>query len=351
MRTRTFSKIATCLLPTLLLLPITGCGGGDSDAESETSTDGDGAETGAAAGGGAAGGGAAGGGAAGGGAAAGGGGAGGMAMGGGDMAMGGDMGGGGDMAMGGDMGMEGGGDDSMMAGMENMEGMEDMEGGYSGQIPGGGGGGPQKSNRPADLSTWTKEQLLQAVEERDGKVPAAIQASQASAASDREFAQLMTEVLATASGVEAAPATISLPGVPGFPAGVLPGANPGGQKPVPPGGVFLDQPALRRQLYRSTDRALDSMEVMLGEAMLSYAPQAVQGTRGAAGRLQNAANGQMPPPGPPTLGLPSSGPPTSGPPTSGPPTSGPPTSGPPTSGPPTSGPPTSGPPTSDKWIC
>jgi hypothetical protein len=59
------------------------------------------------------------------------------------------------------------------------------------------------------------------------------------------------------------------------------------------------------------------MEIMLGEAMLGYAPQAVQGTRGAAGRLQGTATGQVPTSAPPTSGPPTSGPPTSGPPTSG----------------------------------
>ncbi|MDG1897667.1 MAG: hypothetical protein P8J37_22440 [Fuerstiella sp.] len=264
MRTRTFSKIATCLLPTLFLLPIIGCGGDGSDAASEASSDADGADTN-------------------------------------DGQEGEEDG----MAMGGPAGM-GGGDPSMMEDMEGMSGMEDMEGMESeygeqyAQMSGRGGPGgntQQKSSRPADLNTWTKEQLLEAVKERDSLVPAAIQASQASAASDQEFAHLMTEVLATASGVEAAAAAIPLPGVPGFPSGVTPGTNPAGQKPVPPGGVFLDNRHLRLQLNRTTERALDSMEIMLGEAMLGYAPQAVQGSRGAAERLQGAATGQGSAPG------------------------------------------------------
>lgn len=301
----------------LLFCPLLGCGGDGAD---DSSSDSDSTSTNSGAGGSTA--------AAGGsGAAAGGGGTPmGMGMddgGGGGAPMGMEMddgGGGGAMAMGGmDPGMmTGGGDPSgggypgMEMGMDdddemntNMAMMNQMQGGYDGAdgsyadgggpgggYPGAGGGYPGGSagqgggnGLPANALTWNNDQILTAVSQKDARVLQAIEAK----SGDPAFPQLASQILGGASAPAMGPGGFGLggPGTGGAGGGGLlesllgggagpPAGNdppPVPRKPTgstPPGGASQQ----RNQLTPSQDRnALDSLDVMIGESLLGYAPQ------------------------------------------------------------------------------
>ena len=165
--------------------------------------------------------------------------------------------------------------------------------GYGGGGPGYGASAANVSKRPADGSQWSDKDFLEAIEERDGRVVAAVYAKGETSVGDPKFAALMNDMLSEVSGVGSAMDNGSvpgsgrqIPGEPGYPPGLRPGGpNRGGTPPVPPGGAHLD--GTRQQLRDSSTIPLDSIDVMLGSALLSYVPQAVQGTRGAATRLQS----------------------------------------------------------------
>lgn len=159
--------------------------------------------------------------------------------------------------------------------------------------------------RPTDVTQWTSEHLLTAVEEKDSAVLQAIQAKAAGSQGDPEFAQLMAQVLQKSSGqqVEAGgPGSGASFGVPGmgslFGGGAPASGNAAGSVPtmpkiapgsLPPGGAFyVPQP---ERIIPSPVFGVDSLEMMIGEAVLAYVPQAVQGSRNAAERLQGAASG------------------------------------------------------------
>ncbi len=285
------------------LCQIVGCGGGDDAAESSVASTDNGAasapvapaaDSGMASGGG-------------GGAAAGhggddqgdmGGGAGGMEM----MA----QGGGGDSNAAAAMMMAGGGsgDGAYDSGSEMDAGMIDYgnEGGYPGMEgmdgsggygSGGYGGGGGQGGRPNDVTQWTDEQILTAVDDKDARVVQAIEMKAKNAPGDPAFVLLMDQVLAKTevSGGGFPGGSGGVPGSAGFPAGPRPQRGPGGKPPVPPGGAFLDD------IYRQPgadglflpQRGISTLEAMIGESLLAYAPQAAQGTRNAAGRLQGAS--------------------------------------------------------------
>lgn len=237
-------------------------------------------------------------------------------------------------AEGGEHGMEG------MAGMEGMPGgeaaaggevampddaamMAGMEAGYAGE-PGytGGpgmngmpGGQPQKPARPADVAQWTEDQLMAAVEERDPKVLQAIHVHAENAKGDPKFAELMTRVLqmdggAPGAGGPGAAAPNANPAVPnlqgtlgGGAAAAEPAGDSSGAEAVPandpaagaPTRSGPASPAAKGQSLQppggaSLERPMDSLEVMLGQSLLSYVPQAAQATRGAINNLQGNVN-------------------------------------------------------------
>ncbi|MEQ9406757.1 MAG: hypothetical protein RIK87_03485 [Fuerstiella sp.] len=181
-----------------------------------------------------------------------------------------------------------GGDPAMMSGY-------DPSGNYE---AGGGAGGPGygqgQPGRPGDVRQWTDDQLLAAVDERDARVLQAIEARAESSVGDPAFVELMADVVGRTSPDGSVPGAAGgpIPGAAGYPSSLQP-AQPGGPRPVPPGGAWLEP------TFRHSDRPhlqrpyLDSLEVMLGESLLGFSPQAAQATRGAAANLQNsAANAQ-----------------------------------------------------------
>lgn len=221
------------------------------------------------------------------------------------------------------MGMEdggaGGGHDSDGMGQDGYEDASYEDGGEPGMEPGMEGdlemyedaGSPynqqpnrqnQVVSRPADVMQWTSEQVLAAVEEKDSAVLQAIQVQAAGSQGNPEFAQLMTQVLQTSSGHEVvgdnAGGTFGLPGLESLFGGGA--ASPAGgndgktlAKPMivpgslPPGGAFYRP----QRITPSAVHGVDSLEMMIGEAVLAYVPQAVQGSRDAAQRIQGAASG------------------------------------------------------------
>lgn len=204
-------------------------------------------------------------------------------------------------------------DAAMMAGMEASYA---GEAGYNGG-PGMQGGQPQKPARPADVAQWTEDQLLAAVEERDPKVLQAIQIHATNAKGNPQFAELMTRVLQMDGGAPGAggqgaaapnanPLVPSLQGVPGggaaaaepgsdsssaeaVPAesGIPAGGQPTRSNPVAPAGKGQ---SLQPSGGASLQRPVDSLEVMLGQSLLGYVPQAAQATRGAISNLQGNVN-------------------------------------------------------------
>jgi hypothetical protein len=172
-----------------------------------------------------------------------------------------------------------------------------------------GQGQNQGPTRPADVAQWTSAQILAAVEEKDNRVLRAIQAKAEVSQDEPEFAQLMTQVLQKSSGeqVGSAAGGVGAFGIPGL--GSLFGG--GGQAPrnsgktssrpkiksgsAPPGGAFY-QPRIDR-IIPSPALGIDSLEMMIGEAVLAYAPQAAAGTRAAAERIQGSASGHDAAPG------------------------------------------------------
>ncbi|APZ93957.1 hypothetical protein [Fuerstiella marisgermanici] len=249
-----------------------------------------------------------------------------------------DMGGGAEMmgGPGGEMGMEGSmegenPDGMMMSGGADGMGMDPamMEmagepGGYGGNYgggnidypgtggAGGGYGGNARNGRPNDVTQWTDEHILTAVDEKDTRVLQAIEMKAKSSPGDPAFVSLMDQVLAkTDSGGGGLPGLGSgaQPGTAGFPSGPRPQAGPDGKPPVPPGGAFIDPRSRQfdsnrlvpqdRASRAAAGRSVTSLDAMIGEALLAYVPQAAQGTRGAASRLQNSAQntGSMEAPG------------------------------------------------------
>lgn len=212
-------------------------------------------------------------------------------------------------------GYEGGSDyesEDMYAGESRMYEGDDYEesnyedGGSSDNMYGEqqyGGGQNNLTSRPADVMQWTDAQVLEAVAEKDTAVLQVIQAKAAASQGDPAFAQLMAQVLQTTSGENNPAATAAggigggfgIPGLGRFFGG---GAAPGKSSPsvptmpniapgsVPPGGAFY-QPD-RTELIDSPLRGIDSLEIMIGEATLSFSPQAAQATRGAAERMQGS---------------------------------------------------------------
>ena len=185
--------------------------------------------------------------------------------------------------------------------------------GYGGYPTGSQQGGRPMAgpSRPADFSQWKNKDYLDAVKQQDGRVVEAIYAKSETAAGDPQFVSLMTDVLGELSGegssggmdegmelpfgIMAAPAGAGTGGgEPGFPPGLSPSErrNSGGRL-VPPGGARMD--GTRTMLKNSSTLPLDSIDVMLGEALLGFTPQAAQGVRGATGRLPGGKGG--PPPG------------------------------------------------------
>ncbi|MCA9084840.1 MAG: hypothetical protein KDA81_12330 [Planctomycetaceae bacterium] len=139
---------------------------------------------------------------------------------------------------------------------------------------------PQKPSRPANVATWTREQLLDAVRERDPQAKAAIEAM----AGKPDFPALMAEVLAVASGAQ--PATGAQEATP---TESVPQTEP--TEPVEPtnGASFNGL----RHLQSPHAVGMDSLEVMLGEALVGFVPQAEQATRGAAASIQKKVNERL----------------------------------------------------------
>lgn len=216
---------------------------------------------------------------------------------------------------GGNSGMEGYGSEGMEGygepGMDGYPGGGDMSGGYpgggypgsGGSYPGSGQGGGQMGGQrgPAeDYSTWTRDDFLHAVRNRDRRILTAIPTQSESKIGDPEFAGLMTDVLAEMSGGGSGSAG---GGNPGFPPGFEPGgSNRGGGRLTPPGGAFFDK--RNRMFKRSGAGAVDSLDIMLGQAILAYMPQAVQGTRGAANRVAQQGRGSVGSESAPTMTVP-----------------------------------------------
>ncbi|MCR9199170.1 MAG: hypothetical protein NXI04_11025 [Planctomycetaceae bacterium] len=205
------------------------------------------------------------------------------------------MGGGGGSFGGGEHGDEDNNEAGMMAAFGGGQGGGDFGGGnYGSGVNTGGfgppGGGFQPPAAPAkDFALWNRNDFIDAVRKKDRNVIAAIDTQAESRIGDPEFAATLTETLGAMAGGTSANA---LQGKPGFPTGLEPGGAGRNSGLVPPGGASLEQSL--EMLRRSRNRPLDSMEAMLGEAILAYAPQASQGTRNAAGRLQQGSGAPAP---------------------------------------------------------
>lgn len=174
------------------------------------------------------------------------------------------------------------------SGSSRMGGMSGYDGGEGGNDYGRGQyGGQQQMGGPGrapaiDFGAWTRTEFIEAVQKQDRNIIAAIDVQSESRVGDPEFARLMADVLAESTGSGSGGSV----GTPGFPAGLEPGgAGRGAGRLVPPGGASLDQS--KRLLRNSNRHPIDSIEAMLGESILTYAPQAVQGVRGAGARLQS----------------------------------------------------------------
>ncbi len=167
------------------------------------------------------------------------------------------------------------------------------------------GGRNTVPTRPVDVLQWTDTQILEAVAEKDGKVLQAIEAKAAASPGDPAFAQLMAQVLQKSSGgtMDTMPGGSAVGGfgIPGLgslfgggergsglqPAASMPSIpniTPGS---VPPGGAFFQLE--KHNVIPDPVLGVDSLEMMIGEAMLTYVPQAAQATRGAAQNLQRGA--------------------------------------------------------------
>lgn len=217
-----------------------------------------------------------------------------------------------EMAMMNEQGYEDG-DGGDEAGGESMEDMYSDQDGMDGEDGYSGGGGPgygqqqnggnRQPSRPADVTQWTDAQMLAAVDEKDATVLQAIQARAVASKGDPAFAQLMTQVLQKSSGGPAAAtggqaAGFGIPGLGSLFGGGPPG---GGRAPsgptapsiapgsVPPGGAFYR--FNRSDLISSPLIGVDSVEMMIGEAALAFVPQAAQGSRAAAERMQDSVAG------------------------------------------------------------
>lgn len=202
-------------------------------------------------------------------------------------------------------GMQGSGDPTMMSEAAMASGGYESGTGFGGGdgsgFPGVQGGQMQaRPSRPRDVRQWTKEHFLKAVEEKDSAVLQAIQARGAMSAGDPQFAQLMSDVVAQASG-EAPSAAASPFGFPGIfgggpgggssgqiESGPRPRPRPQRQSGSPPGGAALDPTLLRPA---REPRVIESLEYLIGQSLLSYTPQATQGIRSSANNLQNNVNG------------------------------------------------------------
>lgn len=179
----------------------------------------------------------------------------------------------------GSAGMQGGG----MSGYDSQEGYD--PGQYGGQpgIGGPSGMGGRPATPQIDFGSWTKTEFISAVQSKDRNIIAAIDVQAESRVGDPEFAKLMSDVLSESTGGGSAASGGS--GMPGFPTGLEPGgANRGAGGLVPPGGASLDN--LDRLFRHRRNNSIDSIEAMLGESILTYAPQAAQAIRGSVQRTQ-----------------------------------------------------------------
>lgn len=172
---------------------------------------------------------------------------------------------------------------------------------YSGAEPGSaypgapGNTQPRVPSRPVDVATWTDEQLIDAVHERDPKLLDAIDHRVKSSPGDPKVAEMLTSLLMALANprVPATPnqqgGAVGYPGDPasGYPGsaypgssgaagatapGTLPGAMPGATAPAsqltPP-----TQGAIRRR--KRDDLAVDSISMMFLESATAYQGGAV----------------------------------------------------------------------------
>lgn len=199
--------------------------------------------------------------------------------------------------------------------------------GYAG-APGAGGGIPQAPPLPADVSEWTEQNYLEALQAKDERLLEAIDSKVKSAPGDPRIAQFLTNMLtammtvnapnSTANGVPGASypgaaGTSTFPGgyvPPGGSAAMPPGAMPPGSSAIPPGGSAMPPgsaapgTALPPQSSLGHPRpnlAFDSLAIMLAESSTAYlqapAVGAIAGKdiAGAAGAAVPAGAQMMPP--------------------------------------------------------
>ena len=198
--------------------------------------------------------------------------------------------------------------------------------GYAG-APGTGGGIPQAPPLPANVSEWTEQNYLEALQAKDERLLEAIDSKVKSAPGDPKVAQFLTNMLtammtvnapnSTANGVPGASypgaaGTSTLPGgyVPPGGSAMPPGAMPPGSSAIPPGGSAMPPgsaapgTALPPQSSLGHPRpnlAFDSLAIMLAESSTAYlqapAVGAIAGKdiAGAAGAAVPAGAQMMPP--------------------------------------------------------
>lgn len=203
--------------------------------------------------------------------------------------------------------------------------------GYAG-APGTGGGIPQAPPRPTNVSEWTEQNYLEALQAKDERLLEAIDSKVKSAPGDPKVAQFLTNMLtammtvnapnSTANGVPGAsypgaadtstlPGGYVPPGGSAMPPGAMPpGAMPPGSSAIPPGGSAMPPgsaapgTALPPQSSLGHPRpnlAFDSLAIMLAESSTAYlqapAVGAIAGKdiAGAAGAAVPAGAQMMPP--------------------------------------------------------
>ena len=216
--------------------------------------------------------------------------------------------------------------------------------GYAG-APGTGGGIPQAPPLPANVSEWTEQNYLEALQAKDERLLEAIDSKVKSAPGDPKVAQFLTNMLtammtvnapnSTANGVPGASypgaaGTSTLPGgyvppggsamppgamPPGaMPPGAMPpGAMPRGSSAISPGGSAMPPgsaapgttlPPQSSLGHPRPNLAFDSLAIMLAESSTAYlqapavgaiAGKDIAGAAGAAGAAVPAGAQMMPP--------------------------------------------------------
>ena len=151
---------------------------------------------------------------------------------------------------------------------------------------------PQIPSRPQDVATWTDEQLVDAVHERDPKLLEAIDSRVKSSPGDPKVAEMLTSLLMALANPRVPASLNQQGGAAGYPAtgypgsaypgsngasgattpGMVPGAMPGAGTPALQ-GTPPTQSSIRRR--KQDDLAVDSISLMFLESATAYQGGAV----------------------------------------------------------------------------